>query len=109
VTPSTSAPTLKSKSSRGKKQKRRSIAQPASSSNPPAEAAQSTEQILVWKGVPVREMLAVPLDVACQLLGIGRTSLWKEMKLGRIRKTRLNTVPRSEIDRWLAEAIATPT
>jgi len=54
-------------------------------------------------------MLAVPLDVACQLLGIGRTSLWKEMKLGRIRKTRLNTVPRSEIDRWLAEAIATPT
>ena len=62
----------------------------------------------MWKGVPFREMLAVPLAVARQLLGIGRTSLWKEISLGRIRKTPLNTIPKTELERYLAEVSAAP-
>jgi hypothetical protein len=75
---------------------------------PQAVVEPPPDQILMWKGVPVREMLAVPLAIACKLLGMGRTSLWKEISLGRIRKTPMNTIPRTELERYLAESIAAP-
>jgi len=74
----------------------------------PEAAVPQPEQILMWKGVPVREMLAVPLAVACQLLGIGRTSLWKEISIGRIRKTPLNTIAKAELERYLEAVSAAP-
>jgi hypothetical protein len=62
----------------------------------------SKENNFEWNGAPVCEMFAYPVTLAAKLLGMGRTSLWKEIQLGKIRKTSKNTIPRSEIERYLA-------
>lgn len=59
--------------------------------------------VLHYNGIPVREMLAYPLPVAMRLLGVSRTTLWREINLGRLKQTRLKLIPRVEIDRYLAE------
>jgi hypothetical protein len=65
-------------------------------------------EIFMWKGVPVREMSAYPLTVACKLLGISRTTLWRQIALGHLRKTPRNLIPRFELERYLKDRLGAP-
>jgi predicted site-specific integrase-resolvase len=60
---------------------------------------------MIWKGIPVREMLAYPLTVVQQLLGVSRTTLWREIRLGRLKTTTLKRIPKFELERYLAEQL----
>jgi len=57
---------------------------------------------LFFRGMPVEAMRSYPLGVAAALLGIGYTSFWKLVKLGRIRVDG-RRVFRSELDRYEQE------
>ena len=69
--------------------------------NPPASS--EDPHPMTWKGMPVRDMLAVPTCVAAKLLSISTNTLRKEVVLGRIQRTPLGTFPREELLRYLRE------
>jgi hypothetical protein len=57
--------------------------------------------VLLYKGTPVRDMVALPLRVAAKIIGISETTLYKEIGLKRLRTTSLKLIPRTELDRYL--------
>jgi predicted DNA-binding transcriptional regulator AlpA len=52
------------------------------------------------------EQIAYSMARAAELLSISRTTLWREVKRGRLLATRYKTIPRSELIRWLAAETA---
>lgn len=63
------------------------------------------------KIVETGDRLAYPVSEACRMLGIGRTFLYMLEKRGAVRFVKLGRrtmVPRSEIDRLLAEGTEQP-
>jgi len=61
--------------------------------------------ILCYRGVPVRDMIALPIRIAAFLIGRDRSTLWRAIAAGHLRsKNRM--ILRSEIDRWLSGAEA---
>ena len=58
---------------------------------------------LTYKKTPVRDMLAFPYSVACRVLGIGRSTLYKLIGLGLITPTTHGTISRAECERYLSD------
>lgn len=48
------------------------------------------------------DALLFNMNNAAKLLGISRQTLWREVRRGRIRRTRLKMISRTEIDAYLA-------
>lgn len=63
---------------------------------------------LLFRGVPVGDMLAFPVGLAAQLMGVCYNTLWREVKRKRIKMTPLKLIPRAELDRYLAAEAETP-
>jgi hypothetical protein len=78
------------------------VDEPKDFSNPSLTRRQG---VLLWKGAPVRDMVAVPTLVAAHLLGISRTQLYYEVLEGRLKQTRSKTISRQEIERYLADEV----
>jgi hypothetical protein len=56
---------------------------------------------MIYRGVPVREMMAYPIPLFAKLIGRSRQYVWKEITLGRLRvKNRL--ISRAEAEHWLS-------
>ena len=60
---------------------------------------------LLFRGVPIDQMLSYPLAVAALVLGVSYTSLWRKVSLGHLSMSAGKLISRSEIDRYLAEKI----
>ncbi|HMJ91466.1 MAG TPA: hypothetical protein VK530_16710 [Candidatus Acidoferrum sp.] len=67
--------------------------------------ARLNNSTLTYKGTPVREMLAYPMSIAAKLVGLGGTRFWTECAAGKIRRTPFKTVPRVELERYLAASL----
>jgi hypothetical protein len=57
--------------------------------------------VLFYRGIPVRDMLAYPTEIAARLIGINGTTLRREIARGSIRRTPLKIIAREEIIRYL--------
>ena len=64
---------------------------------------ETIDGILCYKKTPVRDMLAFPYSVACCVLGIGRSTLYKLIGLGLITPTTHGTISRAECERYLSD------
>lgn len=58
-----------------------------------------------YKGTPISDMLAYPVQVAAKVMGIGYSTLMKEVARGRINRTPLKVIPKSEVERYLREQV----
>lgn len=57
--------------------------------------------ILIFRGVPVREMLAYPIQIAAVLLGISYWTLRRQVQLGWLRQSPRAMISRAELLRYL--------
>ncbi len=64
--------------------------------------------VLIYHGIPVKDMLAFPLQLAAMLLGLGYTTFWKEIKLGHIRVGPRKLVSRAELKRYSESQLPAP-
>ena len=60
-----------------------------------------SEAGMLYKGVPVRDMIALPVHVAAILIGRSRWTVWRAIASGKL-KVQGRTVLRSELERWLS-------
>jgi hypothetical protein len=69
----------------------------------PKPVTRSTTSPLMWRGIPVGDMLAFPSGLAARLIGVSRSTFWRDVKLGKIRQQRHGLVTRDELLRYLRE------
>jgi hypothetical protein len=66
---------------------------------------------LTYRGIPVRDMLAFPTEIAARMIGISGTTLRREIARGKLKRTSLKLISRNELIRYLdadADLIDTP-
>ena len=56
---------------------------------------------LVYRGLPVSQMLAYPIQLVGLLIGRSRYTIWRAIAAGHLRVTKERTVLRTELERWL--------
>lgn len=60
---------------------------------------------LFHRGIPVRDMLAFPSELAALLIGISSVTLRREVARGKLFRTSFKTIPRDELLRYLRDEL----
>jgi hypothetical protein len=60
----------------------------------------------MYRGFPVREMITFPIGLAAQLLGLSRVSIWRKVRLGKLKMNSSKLISREELLRFAAEDAA---
>ncbi len=60
-----------------------------------------TEMVLCYGEMPVENLIGYPIGLAARVVSCSRNTLWRAVKLGKLRQNSAGLISRTELERWM--------